>query len=111
MELGVFRSRKGFFFVSGDGEEAHGNVGGGKKQRLVQQILSAHLSFSSRRREGREKTLKNEILSRISAKEKHDPRSPSFVIQNHPSSTFSDIRFPNCSEPMSTPSPPPPTLF
>lgn len=88
MELGFFRSGEGFFFVSGDEEEAHGNVGGGKKQRLVEQIISAHLSFSSRRREGREKTLKNEILSRISIKEKQDPRSPSFVIQNHPSSTF-----------------------
>lgn len=51
-----FLQEKGFF-PPGDWEEAHGDVGGGRKQQLAEQTLFSHLSFSSGRRGGREKAL------------------------------------------------------
>lgn len=56
MDLGVFLAGKGFF-PPGDWEEAHGDVGGGRKQQLAEQTLFSHLSFSSGKRGGREKAL------------------------------------------------------
>lgn len=93
-----------WFFFPGDWEEAHGDAGGGRKQRFVNQMLFSRLGFSFWRREGRGETLEKRkpVCRRVCTNTggKARPEKPFLVAQNRPDvplEHLSSAPFPKCS--------------